>query len=84
MKINTIEKIIQMYKDNSCLDDISKETGYPTEQCEIACKNENPNYNFDSDDFDYGCSCYKSALKHTSHYWKMNIAAHLNVFLRNL
>ena len=33
------------------------------QECRIACKQENPNYDFDSDDFDYGCSCYKSALK---------------------
>ena len=33
------------------------------QECRIACKNENPEYDFDSDDFDYGCSCYKSALK---------------------
>ena len=33
------------------------------QECRIACKKENPNYNFDSEDFDYGCSCYKSALK---------------------
>lgn len=33
------------------------------QECRIACKRENPEYNFDSDDFDYGCSCYKSALK---------------------
>lgn len=32
-------------------------------ECRIACKKENPEYNFDSDAFDYGCSCYKSALK---------------------
>lgn len=32
-------------------------------ECRLACKKENPNYDFDSDDFDYGCSCYKSALK---------------------
>lgn len=32
-------------------------------ECRIACKQENPNYDFDSDDFDYGGSCYKSALK---------------------
>lgn len=32
-------------------------------ECRIACKKENPGYNFDSDAFDYGCSCYKSALK---------------------
>ena len=33
------------------------------QECRIACKKENPNFNFDSEDFDYGCSCYKSALK---------------------
>ena len=33
------------------------------QECKIACKKENPEYDFDSDDFDYGCSCYKSALK---------------------
>ena len=33
------------------------------QECRLACKNENPNFDFDSDDFDYGCSCYKSALK---------------------
>lgn len=32
-------------------------------ECRIACKRENPNYDFDSDEFDYGCCCYKSALK---------------------
>ena len=32
-------------------------------ECRIACKKENPNYDFNSDEFDYGCSCYKSALK---------------------
>ena len=32
-------------------------------ECRIACKKENPDFNFDSEDFDYGCSCYKSALK---------------------
>lgn len=32
-------------------------------ECRIACQRENPNYDFDSDDFDYGCNCYKSALK---------------------
>lgn len=32
-------------------------------ECRIACGRENPNFDFDSDDFDYGCSCYKSALK---------------------
>lgn len=33
------------------------------QECRLACKRENPNYNFDIDDFDYGCNCYKSALK---------------------
>ena len=33
------------------------------QECRLACKRENPNFNFDGDDFDYGCSCYKSALK---------------------
>lgn len=33
------------------------------QECRIACKKENPKFNFDSEDFDYGCSCYKSALK---------------------
>lgn len=33
------------------------------QECRLACKRENPEFNFDSDDFDYGCSCYKSALK---------------------
>ena len=33
------------------------------QECRIACRKENPDFNFDSDDFDYGCSCYKSALK---------------------
>ena len=32
-------------------------------ECRIACKRENPELDFDSDEFDYGCSCYKSALK---------------------
>lgn len=32
-------------------------------ECRIACGKENPNFDFDSDEFDYGCSCYKSALK---------------------
>lgn len=32
-------------------------------ECRIACKRENPEYDFESNDFDYGCSCYKSALK---------------------
>jgi hypothetical protein len=33
------------------------------QECRIACKKENPKFDFDSDEFDYGCSCYKSALK---------------------
>ena len=33
------------------------------QECRIACKRENPDFDFDSNDFDYGCSCYKSALK---------------------
>lgn len=33
------------------------------QECRLACKRENPNFDFDGDDFDYGCSCYKSALK---------------------
>ena len=33
------------------------------QECRLACKKENPNFDFDSDGFDYGCSCYKSALK---------------------
>ena len=33
------------------------------QECRLACKKENPNFDFDSDEFDYGCSCYKSALK---------------------
>ena len=33
-------------------------------ECRIACKRENPNFDFDDKDaWDYGCSCYKSALK---------------------
>lgn len=33
-------------------------------ECRIACKRENPDFNFDDKDaWDYGCSCYKSALK---------------------
>ena len=33
------------------------------QEARIACKKENPKYDFDSNEFDYGCSCYKSALK---------------------
>lgn len=32
-------------------------------ECRKVCKEINPDFNFDSDDFDYDCSCYKSALK---------------------
>ena len=35
-------------------------------ECRIACGRENSNFDFDDnseDNFDYGCSCYKSALK---------------------
>lgn len=37
--------------------------GWAEQECRLACKRENPNFDFDGDDFDYGCSCYKSALK---------------------
>ena len=33
------------------------------QECRIACKKENPDFDFNSDKFDYGCSCYKSALR---------------------
>ena len=34
------------------------------QECRIACKKENPNFDFDDPNaWDYGCSCYKSALK---------------------
>ena len=38
------------------------------QECRIACKRENPDFDFDKDgldedSFDYGCACYKSALK---------------------
>lgn len=33
------------------------------QECRLACKRENPDFDFDGNDFDYGCSCYKSALK---------------------
>ena len=33
-------------------------------ECRLACKRENPNFDFDDKKaWDYGCSCYKSALK---------------------
>ena len=38
-------------------------SSWAEQECRIACKRENPDFDFDSDDFDYGCSCYKSALK---------------------
>ena len=28
------------------------------QECRLACKQENPNFDFDSDDFDYGFNCY--------------------------
>ena len=40
-----------------------KTTDWAEQECRIACKRENPDYDFDSNEFDYGCSCYKSALK---------------------
>lgn len=40
-----------------------RQSEWAEQECRIACKRENPNFNFDSSDFDYGCSCYKSALK---------------------
>ena len=33
------------------------------QECRLACKRANPDFDFDSNDFDYSCSCYKSALK---------------------
>lgn len=38
-------------------------SNWAEQECRIACKRENPKFDFDSEDFDYGCSCYKSALK---------------------
>ena len=32
-------------------------------EVEIACKHENPEFVVGSGEFDYGCSCYESALK---------------------
>lgn len=41
-----------------------KMSDWAENECRIACKRENPNFNFDdAQAFDYGCSCYKSALK---------------------
>lgn len=45
---------------------ISKQYSWAENEVRLACKRENPNYDFDSpeteDNFDYGCACYKSAL----------------------
>lgn len=38
-------------------------SNWAEQECRIACKKENPEHNFDSNEFDYGCNCYKSALK---------------------
>lgn len=39
-------------------------TDWAENECRIACKKENPNFNFDDEeDFDYGGSCYRSAFK---------------------
>lgn len=39
-------------------------SNWAEQECRIACKRENPNFNFDDEKaWDYGCSCYKSALK---------------------
>ena len=46
---------------------MSKQYSWAENEVRLACKRENPNYDFDSpeseDNFDYGCACYKSALK---------------------
>ena len=42
---------------------MNKVPNWAENECRIACKRENPNFDFDSDEFDYGCGCYKSALK---------------------
>ena len=42
---------------------MNKVPNWAENECRIACKRENPNFDFDSDEFDYGCCCYKSALK---------------------
>lgn len=36
-------------------------TDWARKEVELACKKENPNW--DGESFDYGCSCYQSALK---------------------
>ena len=39
-------------------------TDWAERECRLACKRENPNFDFDDEKaWDYGCSCYKSALK---------------------
>ena len=38
-----------------------KSLDWAEREIEVACKRENPNW--DGESFDYGCSCYKSALK---------------------
>ncbi len=40
-----------------------KKFDWAENECRLACKRENPDYDFDSDEFDYGCACYKSALE---------------------
>lgn len=40
-----------------------KHMSWAERECRLACKKKNPNYDFDSDEFDYGCSCYKAALE---------------------
>ena len=39
------------------------QSGWARQEIEIACKRENPEFIVGSGDFDYGCSCYESALK---------------------
>ena len=44
---------------------ISKQYSWAENEVRLACKRENPNYDFDNPDeypFDYGCECYRSAL----------------------
>lgn len=40
---------------------MSKQKSWAENEIELACKRENPNW--DGKSFDYGCSCYQSALK---------------------
>lgn len=43
---------------------MNKKYNWAEHECRIACKRENPDFDFDNEnDWDYGCSCYKSALK---------------------